>query len=82
MMWADFSAWLLMVGLIGGVLAAIAGLTDFLGNRLIRAQAPAWPHLIGNVLVLVVVLQRARPHARRLDLGGADRARCFRSSSC
>ena len=54
MTWADFSAWLLVVGVIMGVLAAIAGLIDFLGNRLIRAQPPAWPHLIGNILVLVL----------------------------
>ena len=45
MMWADFSSWLLLVGLIGGVLAGIAGLTDLLANRLIRAQPPAWPAL-------------------------------------
>src|ERR1700758_2402130 len=47
MMWADFSAWLLVVGMIMGVLAAIAGLIDFLGNRLIRARQPAWPHMVG-----------------------------------
>ena len=35
MIWADFSAWLVTVGVIMGVLAAIAGLIDFLGNRLI-----------------------------------------------
>lgn len=64
MMWADFSAWLLVVGLIGGVLAAIAGLTDFLGNRLIRNQAPAWPHLLGNALVLVLSFFNALIHTR------------------
>jgi uncharacterized membrane protein len=62
MMWADFSAWLLVVGVIMGVLAAIAGLIDFLGNRLIRAQAPAWPHLIGNLLVLVLGFFNALIH--------------------
>ena len=51
-MWADFSAWLLVVGVIVGCLAAIAGLVDLLSNRLIRAQAPAWPHAIGNVIGL------------------------------
>jgi uncharacterized membrane protein len=50
-MWANFSAWLLIVGVIFGVLAAIAGLTDFLGSRLVRTQMPAWPHLIGNALI-------------------------------
>jgi len=64
MMWANFSAWLVVVGVIVGVLAAIAGLIDFLGNRLIRAQPPAWPHLIGNLLVLVLALFNALIHTR------------------
>jgi len=54
MMWADFSAWLVSVGVIMGCLAAIAGLIDFLSNRLIRAQTPAWPHMLGNLLALVL----------------------------
>lgn len=64
MMWADFSAWLLVVGVIMGMLAAIAGLIDFLGNRLIRAQAPAWPHMIGNLVVLVLATFDALVHTR------------------
>jgi uncharacterized membrane protein len=63
-MWADFSAWLLVVGVIMGVLAAIAGLIDFLGNRLIRTQAPAWPHLIGNLAVLVLAFFNVLIHTR------------------
>jgi uncharacterized membrane protein len=64
MMWADFSSWLLAVGIIGGVLAAIAGLIDFLGNRLIRQEAPAWPHLIGNLLALVLAFINNLFHTR------------------
>jgi uncharacterized membrane protein len=64
MMWADFSSWLLLVGLVGGVLAGIAGLTDFIGNRLIRQQAPAWPHLIGNLVVLVLAFFNVLVHTR------------------
>jgi uncharacterized membrane protein len=64
MMWADFSSWLLAVGFIGGVLAAIVGLIDFLGNRLIREQAPAWPHLIGNLVVLVLAFFNNLIHTR------------------
>src|ERR1700677_3814881 len=64
MMWADFSSWLLAVGFIGGVLAAIVGLIDFLGNRLIREQAPAWPHLIGNLVVLVLAFLNNLIHTR------------------
>ena len=64
MMYADFSAWLLLVGIVFGVLAAIAGLTDFIGNRLIRQQAPAWPHLIGNVAVLILAFFNNLIHTR------------------
>jgi len=63
-MWADVSAWLLLVGLILGILAAIAGLIDFLANRHIRAQPPAWPHLLGNILVLVLALFNTMVHTR------------------
>jgi len=64
MMWADFSSWLLVVGVMFGVLAAIAGLVDFLSNRLIRAQTPAWLHLTGNLLVLVLSFFNALVHTR------------------
>ncbi|MBV8578720.1 MAG: DUF2231 domain-containing protein [Acetobacteraceae bacterium] len=64
MMWTDMSAWLLLVGLVFGVLAGIAGLTDFLGNRLIRSQSPAWPHMIGNLVVLVLAFFNVLVHTR------------------
>lgn len=64
MMWANFSAWLLVAGLVMGSLAAIAGLVDFLGNRLIRALPSAWYHMLGNVVVLVLALFNAFVHSR------------------
>jgi uncharacterized membrane protein len=64
MMWADFSAWLLAIGLVMGGLAAVAGLIDFLGNRLIRTQAPAWPHMLGNIVVLLLALLNSFVHTR------------------
>ncbi len=64
MMWSDISAWLLLIGLILGILAAIAGLIDFLSNRLIRAQTPAWPHMLGNLLVLLLALFNTMVHSR------------------
>jgi uncharacterized membrane protein len=64
MMWADFSAWLVTVGVIMGWLAAIAGLIDFLGNRLVRVQPPAWPHVIGNALVLILATLNMLIHSR------------------
>ncbi len=64
MMWADFSAWLVTVGVIFGFIAAIFGLIDFLSNRAIRAQAPAWPHAIGNIAVLVLATLNMFVHSR------------------
>ena len=64
MMWADFSAWLVTVGVIFGYLAAVFGLIDFLGNRFIRAQPPAWPHALGNVLVLILATLNMFIHSR------------------
>jgi uncharacterized membrane protein len=63
-MWSNFSAWLLTVGLIMGGLAAVAGLIDFLSHRSVRAQRPAWAHMIGNVLVLGLSLLNAFIHSR------------------
>jgi uncharacterized membrane protein len=64
MMWADFSAWLLFFGLIMGAVAAIAGLVDFLGSRRIRALGPAWFHMIGNLVVLMLALFNSFVHSR------------------
>ena len=63
-MWADFSAWLVTVGVIMGFLAAIAGLIDFIGNRQVRMQAPAWPHVIGNAVVLILATFNMLIHSR------------------
>ena len=64
MQWADFSAWLVTVGVIIGWLAAIAGLIDFFGNRAVRAQPPAWPHAIGNAVVLILATFNMLIHSR------------------
>lgn len=63
-MWANFSAWLLIVGVVFGLLAAVAGLIDFLGDRLVHHQAPAWPHLLGNAVALILAIFNAAIHTR------------------
>jgi uncharacterized membrane protein len=63
-MWANFSTWLLAAGMVMGVLAALAGLVDFIGNRRVRAQRSAWPHMLGNVVVLVLALFNNFVHSR------------------
>jgi uncharacterized membrane protein len=54
--WASAAAWLLGAGLVGAALAALAGLTDFLGDRRIRAIGDAWHHMIGNIAAVIVEL--------------------------
>jgi uncharacterized membrane protein len=61
-MWADFSAWLVSAGVVLGILAAIAGLIDFIGSRRVRAEPPAWPHAIGNAIVLVLAILNMLVH--------------------
>jgi uncharacterized membrane protein len=64
MMWANFSAWLLLAGIIVGFLAAIAGLVDFLSNRLIRSLGVAWIHLLGNLTVMILAIFNFLIHTR------------------
>ncbi|TPK69595.1 DUF2231 domain-containing protein [Mesorhizobium sp. B2-4-19] len=64
MMWADFSAWLVTVGVIVGILAALAGLIDFVGERAIRAQPVAWLHMAGNLLALILSFFNMLVHTR------------------
>ena len=62
-MWQSFSAWLLFAGLVFGGLAALAGIIDLLARRSVRAQKPAWPHAIGNIVVLLLAFLNSLIHA-------------------
>lgn len=63
LMWQRFAEWLLLAGLLFGALAALAGAVDFFTRREIRAQKPAWPHAIGNVIVMVLAIVNSLVHA-------------------
>lgn len=54
--WSTASLYLLGAALVMAGLAAIAGLTDFLGESRIRSLSAAWHHMIGNVIVVVLSL--------------------------
>jgi uncharacterized membrane protein len=54
--WATAAIWLLGAGLIMAALAAVAGLTDVLGEPRIRALNDVWWHAGGNVLVVLIQL--------------------------
>lgn len=52
--WARASFWLLITGLLTGVVAAITGLLDFLRIERVREHSAGWIHLIGNVIALTL----------------------------
>ena len=52
--WATASFWLLGVGLVMAALAAVAGLTDFLGDDRVRALGDAVKHMLANVTAVVI----------------------------
>jgi uncharacterized membrane protein len=64
MLWADISAWLLVVGLIVSLFAASAGVIDFFGDRRIRELRAAWIHALGNTAALVLSIFNALIHTR------------------
>ena len=64
LLWSDFSSWLLLAGLVGAGLAAIAGLIDLLVRRALRKRGIAWVHGLGNLAVMVLAFFNALVHAR------------------
>jgi uncharacterized membrane protein len=52
--WATASFWLLGVGLVMAALAAVAGLTDFLGDDRVRGLGDAVKHMLANVTAVVI----------------------------
>jgi uncharacterized membrane protein len=54
--WATASHWLLAVGLGFAALAAVAGLTDYLGDQRLRGLGDALKHMLANVTAVVLEL--------------------------
>ena len=54
--WATAAIWLLGAALVMAALAALAGLTDFIGDARIRQISDAWQHAIGNVIAVLISL--------------------------
>ena len=52
--WATGSRWLLGVGLVMAALAAVAGLTDFVGDSKLRSSSDALKHMLANVTAVVL----------------------------
>src|SRR5829696_10576092 len=54
--WSTASLWLLGAALIMAGLAAVAGLTDFMGDQRIRDLSAAWHHMLGNIAAVLLSL--------------------------
>lgn len=52
--WATASRYLLCVGLVMAALAAVAGLTDFMGDERVRRTSDALKHMLANVTAVVL----------------------------
>jgi uncharacterized membrane protein len=52
--WARAGLWLVGTGLLTGLAAAVAGLTDFVTIARIREYRTAWAHLLGNAAALAL----------------------------
>ncbi len=52
--WAQASLWLVGVGLVSAVVAALTGMLDFLRIGRVRKRTAGWAHMILNVAALVL----------------------------
>jgi uncharacterized membrane protein len=46
--------WLLGIGVLAALAAAVFGFVDFFSEQLIRNLSAAWQHMIGNLLAVVL----------------------------
>ncbi|GAA4043120.1 DUF2231 domain-containing protein [Sphingomonas rosea] len=61
--WANFSAWLIVAGLVMGGFAALAGIIDYFGDRRVRSGT-AKLHGLLNITVFVIQIFNAFIHSR------------------
>ena len=63
-MWAYASSWLIGAGIVTALIAALAGFTDFFGDRRVRRLRRAWYHMVGNLLAVVLSIVNFIIHSR------------------
>lgn len=54
--WAQASVWLLGVGLLSGIAAAVIGMFDFVRIPRTRHRRAGWAHMLLNIAVLVLTI--------------------------
>jgi uncharacterized membrane protein len=63
-MWADFSAWLLTVGVIVGYVTIVVALIETFAIRSRLRRRPTWPYAIGNLVALILGTLNMLVHTR------------------
>ncbi len=53
---AKGAVWLLGLGVVTALIAALAGFADFLGDSRIRRLSDAWQHMIGNLVAVALAI--------------------------
>jgi uncharacterized membrane protein len=64
MMWADFSAWLLTVGVLVGYAVVLVALIETFATRSPRRRLPTWAYAIGNLVALILATFNMLVHTR------------------
>jgi uncharacterized membrane protein len=62
--WADFSDWLITVGVIVGYLALVVALIETFALRTPRPYRPAWPFALGMIVALILATFNMLVHTR------------------
>ncbi|MGL5832613.1 MAG: DUF2231 domain-containing protein [Waterburya sp.] len=52
--WARASTWLIGLGGLSGIMAALVGIADFVRVRKVRQRTAGWAHMSINIIVLVM----------------------------
>jgi uncharacterized membrane protein len=64
MMWADFSSWLIALGVVVGWIAVAVAIFDFFTVRFLRKRDALGFYVIGNIVALVVATLNMFVHTR------------------
>jgi uncharacterized membrane protein len=72
--WARASIWLVGLGLITAIAAAIAGMSDFIKIKRVRKRTAGWAHLYLNIAILSLtaanyILRLGNPESAILPIG-------------
>jgi uncharacterized membrane protein len=62
--WADFSDWLVTVGICTGYVTIVVALIEIFAMRSRRLRRPTWPYVIGNVVALILATFNMLMHTR------------------